>query len=152
MEKISIKTCGLYLLSAIISCTFIILIVATCTSCVHTDDVYQGKKGEGTLIPNESYKDWDYCGFNINNVVDTQMSITSNGNIICWIIYSDVDADFYNATISMSEETFNLLLEALDAVQNLEPYSKEWNEICDEYEFVILYKGNTNILIPVDKK
>ncbi len=51
----------------------------------------------------------------------------------------------------MDEETFTILLEALDTTQNLEVYSKEWKEICDKYEFVILYKGNTNILMLVDK-
>jgi len=51
----------------------------------------------------------------------------------------------------MEESTFTLLLEALDSIQNIVPYSKEWKEICDEYEFVILYKDKTNILITIDK-
>ena len=51
----------------------------------------------------------------------------------------------------MGEETFTLLLEALDAIQDVEPYSQEWKEICDKYKFVILYKDKTNILITMDK-
>lgn len=64
MEKISIKSFGLYLMSALISCLLIATVVTMCSSCV-------------------------------DNV--------------------------------------------------------EWKEICDEYEFVILYKDKTNILITIDK-
>lgn len=35
--------------------------------------------------------------------------------------------------------------------QDIKPYSQEWKEICDKYEFVILYKDKTNILITIDK-
>ncbi len=79
------------------------------------------------------------------------MSTTADGDEVYWAVYTDLDAEFDNAVISMDEETFTLLLEALDAIQDVEPYSQEWKEICDEYEFVILYKDKTNILITIDK-
>ena len=153
MEKISIKSFGLYLMSALISCLLIATVVTMCSSCVDNvyKNVYKEKDLNGTLIPNESYEDWDYCGFYINNVIDTKMSTTADGNKVYWAIYTDLDAEFDNAVISMGEETFTLLLEALDAIQDVKPYSQEWKEICDKYEFVILYKGKTNILITTDK-
>ena len=149
MEKISIKSFGLYLMSALISCLLIATVVTMCSSCV--DNVYKEKDLDGTLVPDEGYEGWDYCGFYINNVIDTKMSTTANGDGVYWAIYSDLDAEFDNAVISMDEETFTLLLEALDAIQDVEPYSQEWKEICDEYEFVILYKDRTNMLITIDK-
>lgn len=149
MEKISIKSFGLYLMSALISCLLMATVVTMCSSCV--DNVYKKKGLNGILIPDESYERWDYCGFYINNVIDTKMSTTADGNRVYWAIYTDLDAEFDNAVISMGEETFTLLLEALDAIQDVEPYSQEWKEICDKYEFVILYRGKTNILVSVDR-
>lgn len=61
MEKISIKSFGLYLISALISCLLIATVVTMCSSCV--DNVYKKKDLDGTLVPNESYESWDYCGF-----------------------------------------------------------------------------------------
>lgn len=150
MEKVSIKSFGLYLMSALISCLLITTVVTMCSSCMDKD-VYKEKDLDGTLVPNEDYEGWDYCGFYINNVIDTKMSTTVNGDGVYWMIYDDIDAGFDNEIVSMDEETFTLLLEALDAIQDVEPYSQEWKEICDEYEFVILYKGKTNILVSVDK-
>ena len=156
MEKISIKSFGMYLMSALISCLLIATVVTMCSSCV--DNVHKEKDFDGILVPeesylvsNDSYESWDYCEFYINNVIDTKMSTTANGDGVYWAIYTDLDAEFDNAVISMGEETFTLLLEALDAIQDVEPYSQEWKEICDEYEFVILYKDKTNVLIPIDK-
>lgn len=149
MEKISIKSFGLYLISALISCLLITTAVTMCSSCA--DDVYEKKDLNGTLIPNESYERWNYCEFYINNVIDTKMSTTAVGYEVYWAVYTDLDAEFDNAEIFMDEETFTLLLEALDAIQDVEPYSPEWKEICDEYEFVILYRDKTNILITIDK-
>ena len=149
MEKISIKSFGLYLMSALNSCLLIATVVTMCSSCV--DNVYKEKDLDGTLVPDEGYEGWDYCGFYINNVIDTKMSTTADGDEVYWAVYTDLDAEFDNAVISMDEETFTLLLEALDAIQDVEPYSQEWKEICDEYEFVILYKDKTNILITIDK-
>ena len=138
----------MYLMSALISCLLIATVVTMCSSCV--DDVYKEKDLNGMLIPNESYKRWDYCGFYINNVIDTKMSTTAYGDEVYWAVYTDLDAEFDNAVIYMDKETFTLLLEALDAIQDVEPYSQEWKEICDKYEFVILYKDKTNILITID--
>lgn len=149
MKKISIKTFGLYLMSALISCLLIATVVTIYSSCINS--AYKKKDLNSTLVPNEGYEDWDYCGFYINNVIDTKVSTTANGDEVYWMIYDDIDAGFDNKIISMDEETFILLLEALDVLQDVEPYSKKWNEICDEYEFIILYKGNTNILIAIDK-
>lgn len=136
-------------MSALISCLLIATVVTMCSSCV--DNIYKEKDLDGTLVPDEGYEGWDYCGFYINNVIDTKMSTTANGDGVYWAIYTDLDAEFDNAVISMDEETFTLLLEALDAIQDAEPYSQEWKEICDEYEFVILYKDETNILVSVDR-
>ena len=130
-------------MSALISCLLIATVVTMCSSCV--DNVYK------ELVPDEGYEGWDYCGFYINNVIDTKMSTTADGDEVYWAVYTDLDAEFDNAVISMDEETFTLLLEALDAIQDVELYSQEWKEICDEYEFVILYKDKTNILITIDK-
>lgn len=138
-------------MSALISCLLIATVVTMCSSCV--DNVYKERERDldGTLVPDEGYESWDYCEFYINNVIDTKMSTTANGDEIYWAIYTDLDAGFDNAVISMGEETFTLLLEALDAIQDVEPYSQEWKEICDKYEFVILHKDKTNILITIDK-
>lgn len=136
-------------MSALISCLLIATVVTMCSSCI--DNVYKKKDLDGTLVPNESYESWDYCEFYINNVIDTKMSTTANGDRIYWAIYTDLDAEFDNAVISMGEKTFTLLLEALDAIQDVEPYSQEWKEICDKYGFVILHKGKTNILMTIDK-
>lgn len=155
----------MYLMSALISCSLIATVVTMCSSCVDyvykekdLDDILVPDEGhtsipdEGhTLVPDEGYEGWDYCGFYINNVIDTKMSTTADGEGVYWAIYTDLDAEFDNAVISMGEKTFTLLLEALDAIQDVEPYSQEWKEICDEYEFVILSKGKTNILITIDK-
>lgn len=149
MEKISIKSFGLYLMSALISCSLIATAVTMCSS--YADDVYTEKDFDGILIFNDSYKRWDYCEFYINNVIDTKMSTTANGDGVYWAVYTDLDAEFDNAVISMDEKTFTLLLEALDAIQDVEPYSQEWKEICDKYKFVILHRDKTNILIPIDK-
>lgn len=137
-------------MSALISCLLIATVVTMCSSCVD-NVVYKEKDLDGTLVPNEVYESWDYCEFYINNVIDTKMSTTADGDEIYWAVYTDLDAEFDNAVISMDKETFTLLLEALDAIQDVEPYSQEWKEICDEYEFVILYKDKTNILITIDK-
>lgn len=137
-------------MSALISCLLIATVVTMCSSCVD-NVVYKEKDLDGTLVPNEVYESWDYCGFYINNVIDTKISTTADGDEIYWAVYTDLDAEFDNAVISMDKETFTLLLEALDAIQDVEPYSQEWKEICDEYEFVILYKDKTNILITIDK-
>lgn len=149
MEKISIKSFGLYLMSALISCLLIATVVTMCSSC--EDDVYKEKDFDGILVSYDSYERWNYCEFYINNVIDTKMSTTDYGDKIYWAVYTDLDAGFDNAVISMYEKTFTLLLEALDAIQDVEPYSQEWKEICDEYEFVILHKGEANILINIDK-
>lgn len=149
MEKISIKSFGLYLMSALISCLLIATAVTMCSSCV--DNIYKEKDLDDTLVPNEGYESWDYCEFCINNVIDTKMSTTADGDEIYWAVYTDLDAEFDNAVISMGEETFTLLLEALDAIQDVEPYSQEWKEICDKYKFVILHRDKTNILITMDK-
>lgn len=139
----------MYLMSALISCLLMATVVTMCSSCA--DNVYKEKDLDGTLVPDESYESWNYCEFHINNVIDTKISTTADGDELYWAVYTDLDAGFDNAVISMSKKTFTLLLEALDAIQDVEPYSQEWKEICDEYEFVILYKGKTNILITVDK-
>lgn len=136
-------------MSALISCLLIATVVTMCSSCV--DNVHKEKDLDGTLVPDEGYEGWDYCEFYINNVIDTKMSTTADGDEVYWAVYTDLDAEFDNAVISMDEETFTLLLEALDAIQDVEPYSQEWKEICDKYEFVILYKDKTNILITIDK-
>lgn len=154
MEKISIKSFGLYLMSALISCLLMATVVIMCSSCA--DDVYKEKDLVLEAVPGyledyASYESWDYCGFYINNVIDTKMSTTADGDGIYWAVYTDLDAGFDNAVIYMGEETFTLLLEALDAIQDVEPYSQEWKEICDKYEFAILYKDKTNILITIDK-
>lgn len=138
-------------MSALISCLLMATVVTMCSSCIDQRDLYKDKDLDGTLVPNEDYEGWDHCEFYINNVIDTKMSTTADGDGVYWIIYDDIDADFNNAIISMDEETFTLLLEALDAIQDVEPYSQEWKEICDKYEFVILYKGKTNILVSVDR-
>lgn len=156
MEKISIKSFGLYLMSALISCLLIATVVTMCSSCVDdvykkVDDVYKKKDFGGALVPNEDYESWDYCEFYINNVIDTKISTTADGNEIYWAVYTDLGAGFDNAVISMDEKTFTLLLEALDAIQDVEPYSQEWIEICDKYKFVILHRDKTNILISIDK-
>lgn len=139
----------MYLMSALISCLLIATAVTMCSSCA--DNVYKRKDLGGTLIPDESCERWYYCEFYINNVIDTKMSTTANGEGIYWAIYTDLNAGFDNAVISMGKETFTLLLEALDAIQDVEPYSPEWKEICDEYGFVILHKDKTNILVTIDK-
>lgn len=149
MEKISIKIFGPYLMSALISCLLIATVVTMCSSCIY--NVYKEKDLKGTLIPNEDYKGWNYCGFYINNVIDTNMSTTTDGNRVYWMIYDDIDTGFDNEIVSMDEKTFTILLEALDAIQDVEPYNQRWKEICDEYEFVILYKDKTNTLVYVDK-
>ena len=140
----------MYLMSALISCLLIATVVTMCSSC--EDNVYKEKDLDGTLVPDdESYERWDYCEFYINNVIDTKMSTTAYGDRVYWAIYTDLDAGFDNAVIYMGEETFTLLLEALDAIQDVEPYSQEWKEICDKYKFVILHKDKKNILINIDK-
>lgn len=149
MEKISIKELGLYLITATM-CGLLILTIGMCTSCVKTD-IEEKVNLEGTLVPSENYIGWDYCGFYLDNVIETHTSVSANGHSVYWIVYTDLDADFNKEVISMGESTFTLLLEALDNIQNTIPYSKEWKEICDEYQFTILYKGKTNILITIDK-
>lgn len=139
----------MYLMSALISCLLIATVVTMCSSCV--DDVYKKKDLGGLLIPIESYESWDYCEFYINKVIDTKMSTTADGNEVYQAVYTDLDAEFDNAVLSMGKETFTLLLEALDAIQDVEPYSQEWKEICDKYKFVILHRGKTNILITIDE-
>lgn len=95
MEKISIKSFGLYLMSALISCLLIATVVTMCSSCV--DNVYKEKDLDGTLVPDEGYEGWDYCGFYINNVIDTKMSTTADGDEVYWAVYTDLDAEFDNA-------------------------------------------------------
>lgn len=136
-------------MSALISCLLIATVVTMCSSCA--DNVYKEKDLDDISVPDGGYKRWNYCEFYINNVIDTKMSTTADGNEIYWAVYTDLDAEFDNAVISMGEETFTLLLEALDAIQDVEPYSQEWKEICDKYKFVILYRDKTNILITIDK-
>lgn len=62
-------------MSALISCLLIATVVTMCSSCV--DNVYKEKDLDGTLVPDEGYEGWDYCGFYINNVIDTKMSTTA---------------------------------------------------------------------------
>ena len=72
MEKISIKSFGLYLISALISCLLIATAVIMCSSCV--DNIDKEKDLDGTLVTDDSYERWNYCEFYINNVIDTKMS------------------------------------------------------------------------------
>lgn len=88
----------LYLMSALISCLLIATVVTMCSSCV--DNVYKEKDLDGTLVPDEGYEGWDYCGFYINNVIDTKMSTTADGDGVYWAVYTDLDAEFDNAVIS----------------------------------------------------
>ena len=143
MKNINFKPILLYMIIM-----FITSLLINCTSC--TQENMEEKPKEGTLIPTESYEDWNTCPFYIQYIGDALAKSTDKGYVY-WIEYNDMDSNFNNAIISMDEETFTILLEALDATQNLEVYSKEWKEVCDKYEFVILYKGNTNILMLVDK-
>lgn len=134
MKKIG--TFLIYLSSVIISCLFVAIIIKSCSS-----NSWKEKDVEAL-----TEKGWDYCGFYINNVVRVN-SVEDK----YWMVYNDPDADFNYTTISMDEETYYLLLEVLRITRDLKPYSKEWNEVCDEHEFVILYKEHVNILVPVDK-
>ena len=143
MKNINFKPILLYMVIMLITSLLI-----NCTSC--TQENMEEKPKEGTLIPTENYEDWNTCQFYIQYVEDVLAKPTDKGYVY-WVEYNDIDSNFDNAIISMDEETFTILLEALDATQNLEVYSKEWKEVCDKYEFVILYKGNTNVLMLVDK-
>ena len=143
MKNINFKPILLYMIIMLITSLLI-----NCTSC--TQENIEEKPKEGTLIPTENYEDWSTCQFYIQYIGDALAKPTDKGYVY-WVEYNDIDSNFDNAIISMDEETFTILLEALDAVQNLEVYSKEWKEVCDKYEFVILYKGNTNVLMLVDK-
>ena len=143
MKNINFKPILLYIIIMLITSLLI-----NCTSC--TQENMEEKPKEGTLIPTESYVDWNTCQFYIQYIEDVLAKPTDKGYVY-WVEYNDIDSNFDNAIISMDEETFTILLEALDATQNLEVYSKEWKEVCGKYEFVILYKGNTNVLMLVDK-
>ena len=78
MEKISIRSFGLYLMSALISCLLMATAVTMCSSCA--DNVYNEEKDfDGILVPNEDYERWDYCEFHLNNVIDTKISTTAVG-------------------------------------------------------------------------
>ena len=79
-------------MSALISCLLIATAVTMCSSCV--DNVYKEKDLDGTLVPDEGYEGWDYCGFYINNVIDTKMFTTANGDEVYWAVYTDLDAEF----------------------------------------------------------
>lgn len=143
-----LKELVIWLIMIIVSC---IGTITVCTSCIGEKDLSEKKDLEGTLTSNDAYEGWEYCNFYINYVVETKMSIDSDEIKHHWIVYDNIDAGFDNAVISMDEGTFTLLLEALDALQDVELYSQEWKEISDRYEFVILYKDKTNILMAVDK-
>lgn len=129
----------------------VLVLIISCVSCASPVDITEDDDQQGIVIGDDSYTKWSHANFYPENVVSMRQSTTDMGDEVYWIKYDDPDAEFFNVVISMDRTTFFELEDCIDKLKEVEIYSSKWKDICEEYEFVIIYKDGTNILLRVDK-